>query len=51
MHLTGLLNGQNQRTPLLEAARTDRVEMAQLLLEKGANIEATEKVQFVAFIH
>ena len=33
---------------MLEAARNGHVEIAQLLMEKGANIEATDEVQFVA---
>ena len=38
-------------TPLLLAARNDDVEMAQTLMEKGANIEAMDKVEFVANVY
>ena len=43
--------GQDGWTPLLVATGNGRVEIAQMLMEKGANIEATAKVQFVAFVH
>ena len=45
------MHGQDGGTPLICAASNGHVEIAQLLVEKGANIEATEKVQFVAFVH
>ena len=47
VYLTGFVHAQDGWTPMLLAARNGRVEIAQLLLEKGANIEATTKVQLV----
>ena len=51
VHLLSFVHGQDGGTPLLWAARNGHVEIAQLLVEKGAIIEATAKVQFVAFVH
>ena len=45
------MHAQDGRTPLLEAASNGRVEIAQMLMEKGANIEATDKVQLVANVY
>ena len=49
--LTSFVHAQNGWTPLLVASQNGNVEIAQLLLEKGANIEATDKVQFVANVY
>ena len=51
MYLTSFVHAQGGWTPLLVAARNGRVEIAQMLMEKGANIEATEEVQLVANVH
>ena len=45
------MHAQDGRTPLLVASRYGHVEIAQMLMEKGANIEATDKVQLVANVH
>ena len=42
------MHAQYGWTPSLMAANNGRVEIAQMLMEKGANIEATNKVQMVA---
>ena len=39
------------RTPLSSAAWNGYVEIAQLLIEKGANMEAMDEVQFVANVY
>ena len=46
VYLTSFVHAQDGRTSLLVALRNDHVEIAQLLLEKGANIEAPDEVQF-----
>ena len=51
MYLMSFVHAQWWSTPLLRAARDGRVEIAQLLMEKGANIEATDEVQFVANVY
>ena len=51
MYLTSFVHAQDGRTPLLEAAWNGHVEIAQMLMEKGANIEATTKVQLVANVY
>ena len=45
------MHAQYGRTPLLVALSSGCVEIAQMLMEKGANIEATDKVQLVANVH
>ena len=51
VYLTSFVHAQNKETPLLVAVQNGHVEIAQLLLEKGANIEATDKVQIVGNVH
>ena len=51
MYLTSFVHAQDGRTPLLVALQYGHVEIAQLLMERGANIEATTKVQFVTNIY
>ena len=46
--LTSSVSTQDGQTPLLWAAMYGHVEIAQLLMEKGANIEARDKVSFLA---
>ena len=48
VYLTSLVHAQDEWTPLLLTARNGHVEIAQMLMEKDANIEATEEVQLVA---
>ena len=48
MYLTSFVHAQDGWTPFLAAASNCHVEIAQMLMEKGANIEATNKVQLVA---
>ena len=43
VYLTSFVHAQDARTPLHEAAKYGYVEIVQLLMEKGANIEATER--------
>ena len=50
-YLRSFVHGQGGRTPLLEAARIGHVKIAQLLMETGANIEATDKVQLAANVY
>ena len=45
------VHAQHERTPLLGAAKNGHVEIAQMLMEKGANVEATDKVQLVANVY
>ena len=45
------VHAQDGQTPLHAAAIKGHVEIAQLLMEKGANVEATDKVQFVANVY
>ena len=45
------VHAQLGSTPLLEAATYGQVEIAQLLMEEGANIEATDEVQLVANVY
>ena len=51
MYLTSFVHAQDGRTPLLRAIGNGHVEIAQLLMEKGANIEATDEVQFGANVY
>ena len=51
VYLTSFVHAQDGGTPFLEAARNGHVEFAQMLMEKGANIEATTKVQLVANVY
>ena len=51
MYLTSLVHAQDGWTLLLVAAKNGHVEITQVLLEKGGNIEATDKVQSVANIY
>ena len=51
VYLTSFVHAQNGRTPFLYAAGNGCVEIARLLMEKGANIEATTKVQLVANVY
>ena len=46
VYLTSFVHAQYGSTPLLAAASNGYVKTAQLLMEKGANIEATDKVQW-----
>ena len=45
------VHAQNGWTPLHMAANKGHVEIAQLMMEKSANIEATDKVQLVANVY
>ena len=45
------VHAQDGWTPLLLATWNDHVEIAQMLMEKGANIDATNEVQFVANVY
>ena len=47
----GFVDAQKRRTPLLVALQNDHIEIAQLLMEKGANIEAKDEVQLVANVY
>ena len=49
--LTSFVHAQDGWTPLLEAARNGHVEIAQMLMDKGANIEAMDKVQLVENVY
>ena len=51
VYLTSFVHAQSGQTPLLEAASNGHVEIAQMLIEKGANIEAPNKVQLVASVY
>ena len=51
VYLTSFVHAQNGRTPLLKAASNGHVEIGQMLIEKGANIEATDEVQLVANVY
>ena len=51
VYLTSFVHAQYGRTPFLGAASNGCVEIAQMLMEKGANIEATNKVQLVANVY
>ena len=46
-----LVHAQRGSTPLLLAAWNGHVEIAQMLMEKGANIEAMDEVQLVANVY
>ena len=46
--MTSFVHAQDGWTPFLVAARYGHVKIAQLLMEKGCNIEATDKVSFFA---
>ena len=48
VYLTSFVHAQHGGTPLLIALGNGNIEIAQLLLQQGANIEATNEVQFVA---
>ena len=48
VYLTSFVHTQFRWTPFLRATSNGQVEIAVLLMEKGANIEATDEVQFVA---
>ena len=45
------VHAQDAGTPLLGAASNGHVEIAEMLMEKGANIEATDEVQLVANVY
>ena len=51
VYLTSFVHAQKGWTPLHEAAKYGYVEIVQLLMEKGANIEATSAVQLVANVY
>ena len=51
VYLTSFVHAQAGLTPFFWAASKGRVEIAQMLMEKGANIEAMDKVQLVANVH
>ena len=40
-------NAQKKRTPLIDAASKNYTECVQLLLNRGANIDAQDKVRFM----
>ena len=44
------VHAQDERTPLLVVAYNGHAKIANILVEKGANIEAMDKVQFIAFV-
>ena len=46
--MTGFEHAQDGSTPLLLAAKNGHVGITQLLKKKGANIEAMDKVSFLA---
>ena len=50
-YLRSFVHAQGGRTPLLEAARNGHVKIAQLLMENGTNIEATDEVQLAANVY
>ena len=50
-YLTSFVHAQDGWTPLLLGASNGHVEIAQLLMEKGANIEAMDEVQLVANVY
>ena len=45
------VHAQDGQTPFLLAARNGRVEIAQWLMEKGANIAVRDKVSFLALFN
>ena len=47
----GFVHAQDGWTPLHKAASNGHVEIAQMLMDKGANIEATDEVQLVANVY
>ena len=51
VYLTSLLHAQLGWTPLLLAAEKGHVKISQMLMEKGANIEATNEVELMANIY
>ena len=51
VYLTSFVHAQYGRTPLLKAARNGHVEIAQMLMEKGANIEVTDEVHLLANVY
>ena len=51
VYLTSFVHAQDGRTPLLGQQYNGHVKIAQMLMEKGANIEATDKVQLVANVY
>ena len=51
VYLTSFVHAQNGRTPFFEAASYDHVEIAQMLIDKGANIEATDEVHLLANVY
>ena len=51
MYLTSFVHAQDRRTSFLAAATDGHVEIAEMLMEKGANIEATGEVQLVANVY
>ena len=51
MYLTSFVHAQDGLTPLLGTVKNGHVEIARMLMGKGANIEATGKVQLVANVY
>ena len=51
MYLTSFVHAQDGLTPFWGAASNGHVEIAQMLMEKGANIEATHRVRLVANVY
>ena len=51
VYLTSFVHAQAGQTPILVALKNGHVEIAQLLMEKGANIEGTNEVHFVANVY
>ena len=51
VYLTSFVHAQAGLTPLLEASSNGHVKIAQMLMEKGANIETTDEVQLVASVY
>ena len=51
VYLMSFVHAQEGSTPLIMAASNGHVEIAQILMDKGANIEATDEVQLVANVY
>ena len=51
VYLMSFVHTQYGETPFSWAASNGHVEIAQMLMKKGANIEATDKVQLVANVY
>ena len=51
VYLTSFVHAQDRQTPLLVALKNSNVEITQWLMQKGANIEATDEVHFVGNVY